>query len=79
MKARQLEIELDLTVEQFGTVRIFLIIFVIIIAIIITIVITFVIITSSLIPQVSLQLDERQKSLSAAELEMNALTRCQHF
>merc|ERR1712203_318942 len=43
MKARQLEIELDLTVEQFGTV--------------------------------SLQLDERQKSLSAAELEMNALTR----
>ena len=35
MKARQLEIELDLTVEQFGTVRIFLIIFVIIIAIII--------------------------------------------
>ena len=39
MKARQLEIELDLTVEQFGTVRIFLIIFVIIIAIIITIII----------------------------------------
>ena len=70
---------LDLTVEQFGTVRIFLIIFAIIIAVIITIVITFVIITSSLIPQVSLQLDERQKSLSAAELEMNALTRCQHF
>ena len=74
MKARQLEIELDLTVEQFGTVRIFLIIFVIIIAIIIT----FVIITI-IIHQVSLQLDERQKSLSAAELEMNALTRCQHF
>ena len=43
MKARQLEIELDLTVEQFGTVRIFLIIFVIIIAIIITIIITFII------------------------------------
>ena len=45
MKARQLEIELDLTVEQFGTVRIFLIIFVIIVAIVITIIITFIIIT----------------------------------
>ena len=39
MKARQLEIELDLTVEQFGTVRIFLIIFVIVIPIIITFII----------------------------------------
>ena len=45
MKARQLEIELDLTVEQFGTVRIFLIIFVIIVAIVITIIITFIVIT----------------------------------
>ena len=43
MKARQLEIELDLTVEQFGTVRIFFVIFVIIIAIIITVIITFII------------------------------------
>ena len=43
MKARQLEVELDQTVEQFS--------------------------------RVSFQLEERLKSLNAAELEMNALTR----
>ena len=43
MKARQLEVELDQTVEQFS--------------------------------KVSFQLEERLKSLNAAELEMNALTR----